>query len=288
MGLLAIAAYLVPGACRRAEAPPLGKRDGRPPSPTRRAEPALAAKALEISLEIAQQGAGTIFHGKTNLPDGTKLAIELVEPRAGAILGQDFRVFVGRGEFSSAPFSDRGRPWLGPFRVRVFCYFMPAWQAPALLKKLALYSSPHIKALDPGLADSDRILEVVKDVVLPPAPGARSEGAEAISVVKQHYVVKEGLEFPRSAKPIGECVEEFTAEVARFSGTWVRHHGWRAEPAQGRAGVYDVFFEYEFGKEGVGCDPGTRQTAWFECDIRTRTVRPRNKNAVYSAWLPGY
>ncbi|MGR3174778.1 MAG: hypothetical protein ACUZ8N_09285 [Candidatus Scalindua sp.] len=97
---------------------------------------------LQISLRNKQVGKGTIFYGKTNLPDGTKLGINLVKNGKGC--GQDFDIFISGGEFNSAPFTNHGNPLSGTYNVELFTVFNKLWQAKNILVLLENYDSENI------------------------------------------------------------------------------------------------------------------------------------------------
>src|ERR1035441_963476 len=62
---------------------------------------------------------GTVINGPTNLPDGTKLGIELMN--GGRATAQDFDVFVASGKFRSAGFRKNTSP-LPPGKQQVHIF----------------------------------------------------------------------------------------------------------------------------------------------------------------------
>jgi hypothetical protein len=81
---------------------------------------------LDVAAERGTEGQIFIV-GSTNLPDGTKLSIE-VSPGQESEAG-DSAVFVTNGHFRSAGFTKRNQPYsAGKYKVRVFCYFNQIWQ----------------------------------------------------------------------------------------------------------------------------------------------------------------
>lgn len=97
---------------------------------------------LQISLKNKQIGKGTVFYGETNLPDGTKLGINL--EKNGRNCGQDFKIFVSGGEFNSAPFTSHGYPLSGTYNVELFTVFNKLWQTKSILVLLGNYDSENI------------------------------------------------------------------------------------------------------------------------------------------------
>ena len=71
--------------------------------------PALAVE-VQLELRIKETENGTIFHGETNLPDGTKIGAVLEKDGYRA---QDFKIYVKDRVFSSSPFTERGAPLSG-------------------------------------------------------------------------------------------------------------------------------------------------------------------------------
>ncbi len=101
-----------------------------------------AKTEIQISLENKQIGKGTVFYGETNLPDGTKLGINL--EKDGMLCGQDFKIFVSSGEFCSGAFTSHGYPLSGTYNVGLFTVFNKLWQTKDILILLENYDSENI------------------------------------------------------------------------------------------------------------------------------------------------
>jgi hypothetical protein len=99
-------------------------------------------RELQISLKNKQMGKGTVFYGKTNLPDGTKLGINLDKNGKGC--GQDFDIFISGGEFYSGSFTNHGSPLTGTYNVELFTIFNKLWQTQSILVLLENYDSERI------------------------------------------------------------------------------------------------------------------------------------------------
>jgi len=97
---------------------------------------------IQISLKNKQIGKGTVFYGETNLPDGTKLGINL--EKNGNSCGQDFNIFISSREFNSAPFTSHGYPLSGTYSVELFTVFNKLWQTKSILVLLESYDSENI------------------------------------------------------------------------------------------------------------------------------------------------
>lgn len=74
-----------------------------------------------------------MLQGTTNLPEGTKLGVELMKGDMGG--AQDFKIFVASGAFHSAAFRNGASPLPpGKQKVHVFTFFNKNWQSEANLK----------------------------------------------------------------------------------------------------------------------------------------------------------
>lgn len=103
---------------------------------------------LQISLKSKPSGNGTVFYGETNLPDGTKLGIDLEKNEK--FHGQDFNIFVSGGQFHSSPFTNHGNPLAGTYNVKLLTFFNKLWQKKDILTLLKNYDSINIIAGEHG------------------------------------------------------------------------------------------------------------------------------------------
>lgn len=100
----------------------------------------VSAMQLQISIDFRQEGDKTIFFGKTNLPEGTKIGVSLLKNRI--IRVEDFKIVVKDGRFESNGFRER---LVGKFELQLFTYFNTFWQKPEILEKISKYTGPAIK-----------------------------------------------------------------------------------------------------------------------------------------------
>lgn len=100
------------------------------------------AEQARITLSYEQIGNRTYFTGETNLPDGTKMKINLRPP--GRTSGPQGSVVVHSGSFRSDGFSTRGIPIEGEWEVELLCHFTRFWQTPSVLQLLDEYGGEHV------------------------------------------------------------------------------------------------------------------------------------------------
>ena len=108
---------------------------------------------LQLELEYKKVNNSVIFLGYTNLPNGTKLGINLQGPRK--YYAQDFDIIVKNGHYESQKFTSAGKPLIGDFQVELFTILNKHWQSQETLSKLQTYIGPQIK--------NERI-EIIKNI----------------------------------------------------------------------------------------------------------------------------
>jgi hypothetical protein len=230
---------------------------------------------------------GTVISGTTNLPDGAKLGVELMNgERATA---QDFNVFVASGKFHSAGFRRAASPLpAGKQKVHIFTYFTSLWQTPTVLSLVGkggskLKTSALIHSEDTQLVDGDNVLDFTSDLVIPtlgsvhpeiltPAASQSAE-SQAIEIVKKAVLVVDGS---RSSMNVEDGAHfYFTAPGNRMGD------GWSAMPIADNA--YSVFLDF-VNSDGKGKEWHERAT--WEVNLTTRKVLYRNKSAKAFSWIP--
>lgn len=231
---------------------------------------------------------GTVIGGVTNLPEGTKLGVELLN--GTRLAGQDFNVFVASGKFHSAGFRNGTSPLPpGKQRVHIFTYFTTLWQSPAVLNLLGtggskLKPSGVIHSEDAQLIDGDKVLDYTVDLVVPPlivAPGkagaaksspSSSPEEKAIEIVKKAILVVDGN---RSSMNVEDGVQFYFGTPGVRMGD-----GWSATPtAKDSFNVVLDFINGDSGKE-------RHDKAIWEVNLVTRKVLYRNKYAKDFSWIP--
>jgi hypothetical protein len=219
---------------------------------------------------IAERGLeGEIYiSGTTNFPDGMKMWVILGPKKAQ----QD--AFVRGGRFRSGPLC-QGVPVLitGSQPLRIIAYFNGAWQNKAVLAALGdggkNLQGELFKKTDPGVIDSDKILDAKFTLALP----AVTPETNAINIVKHAVLTVPGQ--GRSATDIEQNLTLFTQP-----GTGVRPaKGWSATPAG--KNVYIVAYDFVDGSSGE------KQAIW-SVNMATRQVKYVNQAAKIFSWTPNY
>jgi len=231
---------------------------------------------------------GAVIEGTTNLPDNTKLGVELMT--GGQVTAQDFTVFVTSGKFHSSGFSKGASPLQpGKQKVHILTYFNANWQAPAVLQLVGtggskLKDSAVIHSEDPQLTDGDKVLDYTVDLLVPPvavSPAAKSDapilpdtvlGDKAITIVKHAVLVIEGS---RSSMNVEDSVQWYLDIPGIRMG-----NGWSATPITKTTFSVSLDFIETVGvKEQHG-------TAIWEVNLVTKQVLYRNSHAKGFSWVP--
>ena len=135
-----------------------------------------SAFCLEASMDVSwtETQTGLQIHGTTNLPDGTKLGVNV---EANGYSASDFKVFVKSGGFSSNKFTKKGQSLAGNYQVTVFTVKNSIWHTAANLKQLESYG---------GELVSDKRIEKTVEVSLG-SEEARIADLEQQSLNKQRF-----------------------------------------------------------------------------------------------------
>lgn len=227
----------------------------------------------EINLSISAERNnlnGVVIIGETNLPDGTKLGIELIHgKKAGA---QDYSVFVSSGKFRSASFTNNGAPIPeGKQKVHVLTYFNELWQSQEILKLVGnkgqqLKPSKIIRVEDSLLIDSDRMLDY-STVLLIPVLNKDPETA-AINLTKKAILIVDGS---RSSMNVEDGFKFYHTPEIRDGD------GWQAEKQSD--GSFNVILDFINGNMGY-------EKAIWNANLKTKRVIYRNKYAKDFSWIP--
>ncbi len=102
------------------------------------------AEELQLTLNGEQTTNGAIFSGETNLPEGTKLGINI--EKNGKLKGQDFNIFVHNEKYRSASFTAHGEQLSGKYKVTLFTSLNKLWQSNDILLLLNNYHGDNIKS----------------------------------------------------------------------------------------------------------------------------------------------
>jgi len=108
---------------------------------------------LNISIRYFTLNGKTYFIGKTNLPKGTKIGIQL-NNRAS-----DFQIYISsNGEYESIGFSNLNKPLIGKYKVEIMIYNNQAWQTKEIINKLNHYYGY-------GLDKEDKKASILKEFI---------------------------------------------------------------------------------------------------------------------------
>jgi len=237
--------------------------------------------AMEVSLQRASDG-GVVVVGKTNLPTGTKLMLDLRGSGSNSYYGTS-RSEVHGGFLVSQPFPDDGTPlrqdWYG---VRVLAYINGPWKQPKQVEAILGKHGAHLVGefavpIDPDVEDSDVRFEAQFEC-LAPAPSSQgpmsdAELGEALDLLRRSRLEVRGHEKPLSHNPVGEVVGWFLGT----SGLSIRD-GWRA--TEHVPGVVEIGFSFWNGERPA-------EALWHVIPS-SGSVRYRNRHAKYMSWSPDY
>lgn len=252
-------------ACRGSQSPP----------PRETAAPKVASvqplpERITLDVGADRSAAGLIYiDGKTNLPDGIKLGVEIRLGRR--LVAQDNSVFVRDAAFRTEGLNWAGRTIPpGRYKVTVLSYFTPVWQTPEILNLigrggLKLRGGPIVRE-NPDVHDSGNML--VHSVMLP-LP-AMSRESEAIALVRTAVLEVEGK--GRSGERVDRAIE-----ILKSTPDVRERHGWSAEHESGS--VYRVSYDF------IGGASGPQQAVWT-ADLATRKVRIANDHAKLLSYAP--
>jgi hypothetical protein len=218
-----------------------------------------------------------VIQGSTNLPDGTKIGVELVNNRRYPV--QDWNVLVASGNFRSAGLRVGTSPLArGKQKIHILSVFNPNWQSEDILSLVGangtkLNASEVIRSQDPQMIDSNKSLDYTLSLSIPPVIGAAPQKNDPIQIVKNTTLTVDGK---HSRFNVDDEVRQYldTSDDLRMGS------GWSATPV-GR-NKYNVVLDF-INKSG-----NTRHhSAIWEVDSKTKQVFYRNRNAkVISSYSP--
>jgi hypothetical protein len=240
----------------------------------------ISGQSLDVSIEVVLHrnlDDSLIVAGSTNLPDGTKLWVELCEPATGRNLGQE-KTTVTRGMLVASGFKEGNLPHPhGWYVVQVLAYFNGPWQQPDAVVDIVGREGEHLvgrfaEPLHPEFSESEKRFRAAFDCVAPCLTGtaARTPGdlQRAIEIAQGATLVVDGR---RSATPIGDVVELF------MSSPGLRpHERWSARALPNGA-VVVIFSFWNADQPAV---------AEWTVLLDTKDVRYRNLHAKYMSWAP--
>jgi hypothetical protein len=184
---------------------------------------------LQIDVNPETRGNQTYFLGKTNLPDGTKLGIDLESPGTRKYKAQDYGIIVKNGTFESGGFSDKGELLKGNFNLSLFTVFNSHWQTASLLEQLKHYEGPLVTKS--GFEFSKKVSLNIKGVAAGSNTGVRADERFGLSEAKRKAIFKEIVraedrswaESPNDGKVRGQLDSKYKEAIAKTYGLSQEH-----------------------------------------------------------------
>lgn len=140
----------------------------KPEKPKQEIKPINSDLDLVLNIQAVGSESNILVSGKTNLPEGTKLGLELT--KNGKTRAQNFDVYVKNGEFKG----------LFPVSIskvdhaNVTCYENDMWQSESILSQLKFFKSAKWKddtfgrVITLGSKITNKDLQTVKRIITPP------------------------------------------------------------------------------------------------------------------------
>jgi hypothetical protein len=243
----------------------------------------ISAQSLDVLVQLALHRAeddSMLATGVTNLPDGTKLWVELFSSPEGKHLGTAKSV-VSKGMFGGPGFTNQGAPHPhGWYRVEAVAYFNGPWEQPDAVLDIVGREGSYLVGrfadpLHPEFEESEKRLQAAFECVAPcfTAAARRTDVdcARAIEIVKGAILTVRGKN--RSADPVGDVVELFMSSPGLRT-----RNGWSARALPDGS----IVVQYSFWSGGREAE-----AEWMVI-LDTGEVRYRNLDAKYMSWSPDY
>lgn len=241
----------------------------------------ISTQSLDVAIQVVVHRASDnslLVSGSTNLPNGTKLWVQLQTSGARRLLGQ-IKSKVNEGMFAAAGFTNRetAHPH-GWYTVEVLAYFNGPWRQPDAVLEIVGRDGENLvgifaEPLHPEFAESEKRFRAAFECIAPPLTNipirSPSDLQRAIELAKRAILV---VDDRRSASPVEEVVAQF------MSSSGLRpHEGWSAEPLANGA----IVARYSFWS---GDRPAVAE---WTVVLDHPEVRYRNLDAKYMSWAPG-
>jgi hypothetical protein len=240
----------------------------------------LSVQALDATVQVVMHRADDdtlLVMGHTNLPDGTKLWVQLYESRSGRHLGTG-KTTVMQGTIAAPGFSSGGKPhphdW---YRVEVLGYFNGPWQQTDAVVAIVgregeFLAGRFAEPLHPELSESEKRFRADFECIAPPLRSAplltSADVVEAIATTRRAILTVDGR---TSAEPVGAVVAFFMSfsDLREFEG-------WSGEVQPNGAVI--VRYSYWNGNQPAAAE-------WIVV-LPTEEVRYRNLYGKLMSWAP--
>lgn len=242
----------------------------------------ISAQSLDVSIQVSMHRAtddSLTVAGSTNLPNGTKLFVELHESRKDKMLGQ-LKVVLNDGMFAASGFMNCKTPHHpGWYTVEVLAYFNGPWQQPDAVLDIVGKEGEYLvgrfaEPLHPELSESEKRFRASFDCVAPllaKAPAyTEADLQRAIDITQKSVLI---VDARKSACPIFEVVEDFMSSPGLR-----RRDGWTASSLSNGA----ILVGFNFW------NADTPAVAQWMVIPETGEVRYQNLHAKYMSWAPDY
>jgi hypothetical protein len=240
----------------------------------------ISAQALDAWAEIVLHRAADnslIVIGATNLPNGTRIWVDLHQTRGGPEIGH-MEAQIHEGTLAASGFMNGDRPFAhGWYSVELLSYFNGPWRQPAAVLAIVgpdakLLAGKFAQDLHPELPESEKIFRAEFECVAPMLKDApertESDLQRAIKVTQQAVLT---VDDRKSASPILEVVDYF------MKAPDIRpREGWLAKALPNGA----IIVSYSFWN-----GPTPAQSEWTVI-LDAGDVRYRNLHGKLMSWLP--
>lgn len=223
------------------------------------------------ALAARSPSGGVIIEGKTNLPNGVALMLDLSSQEKDEYQAQD-KVRVAKGRFRSASFMrDRQSLPYALMNLRIYAYFNKVWQSKEVLKIVGegggnLPKAHFIKLEDPSIHDSETVLDYFDSIRIPLYEPSSTQ--KAISLVQMATLSVDGRKSTKTVRDGFEFYGSFT------HGEVHEGNGWRAS-SKGDD-YFEVALDFINGRKD-GAD--WKCEATWQANVQTGEVRYTNKYA---------
>lgn len=240
----------------------------------------ISAQAVDARAEIVLHRAADnslIVVGATNLPNGTRIWIDLRRTRRGTEVGH-MEAQVNEGTIAASGFKDGESPFAhGWYSVELLSYFNGPWRQPAAVMEIVGPDAKYLAGkfaedLHPELPESEKIFRAEFECVAPllreSPERTESELQRAIQVTQEAVLT---VDDRKSASPIFEVVDWF------MKAPDIRpREGWLSKALPNGA----IIVSYSFWN---GAKPA--KSEWIVI-LDTCEVRYRNLHGKQMSWLP--
>lgn len=235
-------------------------------------DPNLKSLVSEVKA-VRNNDGGIVITANAFLPSGTKVMVDFGPAGTPKLFGQD-KPMVSNGVITTAPFTNKGKPWLkGNYRVSLFCRFDSVWQTAEIRGQTGEYGSKlpkaALKPVDPDLPTSNQNRWEM-NCSFPITLSDLNEDQKIIERVKNSKLTVQGL--GHSSESIIWIVKSF-AKAPGFTPK-----DWSALKQQDGSWVVTL----------ACIDGGSPEKAEWSYNPKSGEVKFLNHTAKNLSWAPNY